>query len=239
MLVAQAFDDLAHAMRVLLEARIGANQLFRVDYAEAVGNIEAGLSRVLDSYHSLYDAMEKEAIRTRVDWYATPELCAILALRNARHHNLCGKVRTIFRYHDNTVTPPSTKKKYLIVSYPPGDEDATSIDLPLSLGDLTALLALPLSESRLRKSTREIIESYMALPQVIEEGKRQGFDVKQMFFDVVSLIVNAGIALRPHIADRIQHLSTESKHFDVHFKIVPYAKMTQPDYAVVIFFRPE
>lgn len=239
MLVAQAFEDLAHALRVLLEARIGANRLFRVDYAEAVGNIEAGLSRVLDSYHSLYDAMDKEGIRARVDWYATPELCAILALRNARHHNLCSKVRTIFRYHDNTIVPPTTKRKYLIVSYPPGDEDATSIDLPLSLGDLTSLLALPLDQSRLRKSTRELLGGYMSLSMIVEEARRKGFEVTDVFFDVVSLIVNAGIALHPHIADRILHLSTESKHFDIHFKIVSPAQMREPEYASVNFFRPE
>lgn len=238
MLVAQAFDDLAHAMRVLLEARLGANQLFRLDYAEAVGNIEAGLSRVLDAFHSLYDAMEKEGIRNRVDWYAKPELCALLAIRNARHHNLCGKIRTIFRYHDNTVTPPTDRRKYLIVTYPPGEEDATSIDVPLSFNDLFALLELQTSESRLRGTTRQIVSEYMSFDKIFGELNRRRLTAADTMFDVVSLIVNAGIAIHPHIADRIQHLSTESKHFDFHFKHVPLAKMHEPEFAEINFFRP-
>lgn len=63
-LVAQAFEDLAPPFRVLAEARMRANKRFTVDYPEAVGNIEAGYSRVLDSFHSLYDAMEKEGFAT-------------------------------------------------------------------------------------------------------------------------------------------------------------------------------
>jgi len=238
-MIAQAFEDLAHAMRVLLEARIGANRLFTIDYPEAVGNIEAGLSRVLDSFHSLYDAMEKEGIRDRVDWYATPELCAILVLRNARHHNLCSKVRTVFRYHDNVVTPPTKKKDYLVMSFPPGEEDASPMDLPLSLGDLADLLKLPLSDSRLRKSTAPIIEGYLSLPVAREAAKEAGMSVSDMFFDVIPIIVNAGIALHPHIKDRIRHLSTESKHFDWHFANVLPAKMKLPEFTKFQFFRPK
>jgi hypothetical protein len=238
-MIAQAFEDLSHAMRVLLEARIGANALFTVDYAEAVGNIEAGLSRVLDSFHSLYDAMEKDGIRDRVDWYATPELCVILVLRNARHHNLCSKVRTIFRYHDNIVIPPTKRKKYLIMSFPPGEEDASPMDLPLSLGDLEALLRLPLSESRIGKSTAPLMEDYLSLPVARDAATRARLTVSDMFFDVIPLIVNAGIALHPHIKDRIKHLSTESKHFDWHFAEVLPARMRTPNFTEIAFFRPK
>jgi hypothetical protein len=237
--VAQSFEDLAHALRVLLEARLGANALFTVDYAEAVGNIESGLSRVLDSFHSLYDAMDKEGIGDRVDWYATPELCAILVLRNARHHNLRSKVRTIFRYHDTTVDPPTAKKMYLMMSFPPGEEDAGGIDVPLSLGDFEDLLKLPLAESRLRKSTASLMEDYLSLPVARRTAESAKMSVREVVFDVIPLIVNAGIALHPHIKDRVRHLSTESKYFDLHFANVFPAKMKSPEFTPFPFFRPE
>jgi hypothetical protein len=238
-MVDQAFEDLAQSLRVLLEGRIRAVELFTVDYPEAVGNIEAGLSRVLDSFHSLYDAMEKEGIRDRIDWYAAPELCTILVLRNARHHNLCSKIRTLFRYHDSTVVPPETRKRYLMMSFPPGEEDASPMDLPLSLGDLETLLRLPLGESRLRKSTAPLLEEYLRLPSARAASARNGLTVTEVFFDVIPLIVNAGIALHLHIKDRVRHLSTESKHFDWHFETCVPAKMRSPEFAQLTFFRPQ
>jgi hypothetical protein len=237
-IVAQAFEDLAHAFRVLLEARHGANELFLVDYPEAVGNIEAGYSRVLDSFHSLYDAMGKEGIGNRVDCYAVPELCAVLALRNARHHNLCHKVRTLFRYHDATVQPPTERRRYLMMTFPPGDDDATSIDLPIALGDLDALLKLPPSELRMRASVPALLDTYFALPVARAKAAEAGLTIANVAMDVISILVNAGIALHPHIADRIQHLSTESRHFDTHFKIVPKARMKEPQFEAFTFFRP-
>ena len=78
----------------------------------------------------------------------------------------------------------------------------------------------------------------MSLDHVEKELKQRGFNVDQAFFDVISLIVNAGAAVHPHIADRVQHLSTESKYFDFHFRDLPYAKMHQPEFDVVDFFRP-
>ncbi len=65
----QAFEDLAQSMRVLLESRYSANGLFTVDFTEAVGNIESGFTGVLNAFHSLYDAMQKDGIGSRVDWY--------------------------------------------------------------------------------------------------------------------------------------------------------------------------
>ena len=57
--ISDAFEDLSHALRVLLEAHLRANGgLLQIDRAEAVGNIEAGLSGVLNAFHSLYDATD-------------------------------------------------------------------------------------------------------------------------------------------------------------------------------------
>lgn len=86
--ISDAFESLAHALRVLLEAdwhaKVGG--LLEVDRAEAVGNIEAALAGVLNAFHSLYDAINKST-DVAIEWYANPELAMILVLRNARHHN--------------------------------------------------------------------------------------------------------------------------------------------------------
>lgn len=237
-MISQTFDDLSHALRVLLEARLRANELFFVDYLEAVGNMEAAFSGVLDSFHSVYDAMQKEEIGNRIDWYATPELCFILALRNARHHNLANKIRTIFRYHEDTQVDSTKSKDYLIVNFPPGDEDATSFDLPISLGDIDQLLNLPPKVSRLRASAKPLIWEYLSLESINESIKRDKKTFDDVFVDVVSMIVNAGIVLRPSIEDKLSPKSLESKHFDVHFKVVPPAKMNEPIVEGIKFFRP-
>jgi hypothetical protein len=236
---AQSFEDLAQALRVLLESRFRANDLFHVDFSEAVGNIESGLTGVFNAFHSLYDAMQKENISSRIDWYGTPELCTILALRNARHHNVCSKVRTIFRYHMDVARPPTQRRKYLMVDFAPGEEDASTFDVPQSLGDLINLLSLPQSESRLRATTQTLVSEYIAIPAMVNHARLAGLPVQDVFFNVVPLIVNAGIALHPHIKDAIVHMSVESKHFDFHFKEVLSAKTREHEYSAFEFWRPD
>lgn len=60
--ITDAFEDLSHALRILLEADDRAHRqgLLQIDRAEAVGNIDTALGAVLNAFHSLYDAQEKE-----------------------------------------------------------------------------------------------------------------------------------------------------------------------------------
>ncbi|MEN6576351.1 MAG: hypothetical protein ABFD90_08410 [Phycisphaerales bacterium] len=236
-MIAQTFEDLSQALRVLAEVRIGANALFTVDFDEAVGNIENGLTGVLNAFHSLYDAM-KRSKRTGLDWYKSAELCTMLALRNARHHNLCHKVRTLFRYHLDTVTPPTRRHKYLFVDFAPGEADVSTFDVPLSLSDLQELLLLPQDHSRLGKGTHGLISKYIDMDSCIAHAADHGLLATQVFFNVVPLIVNAGIALHPHIRNDIVCKSTESGHFNFHFREVLPATTTKHEYQVFDFWRP-
>jgi hypothetical protein len=80
--------------------------LLAVDRQEAVGNVETSLSSVLNAFHSLYDAIEKELGDHSVDWYSTPELATVLALRNARHHNKANRTRPFaISVQQGAVTP--------------------------------------------------------------------------------------------------------------------------------------
>lgn len=225
-------------MRVLVESRFRSNQLFTIDFSEAVGNIENGYTGVLNAFHSLYDAMQKDGIGSRVDWYGTPELCIILALRNARHHNLCSKVRTIFRYHLDCVNPPTQRRRYLMIDFEAGEEGASTFDVPLSIGDLQALLSLPPSTSRLRAGTSRILNNYINMATIDTRATLVGLSSNDCFFNVVPLIVNAGIALHPHISDFIEHKSIESKHFDFHFREVDPAIPTRHKFQELEFWKP-
>ncbi len=237
-MIAQTFEDLSQALRVLLEARIGAEPLFTIDFEEAVGNIENGLTGVLNAFHSLYDAVSKCKPEEKVNWYSSAELCTILALRNARHHNLCRKVRTLFRCHLDTVTPPARREKYLLVDFAPGEVDGSTFDVPLSLNDFQELLLLPQDCSKLRRGTRTLINQYIDMDGCVAHAAKCELLPRQIFFNVVPLIVNAGIALHPHIKDEIAHKSVESDHFDFHFREVLPAITTKHLYQIFEFWRP-
>jgi hypothetical protein len=93
--ISNVFEDLSQSLRVLLEShyKTHVQGLINVDRAEAVGNVEVALTSVLNSFHSLSDATKKEK-SLDINWYGTPELAFVLAIRNARHHNLSNKIRT-------------------------------------------------------------------------------------------------------------------------------------------------
>src|SRR5467141_2659478 len=155
-IVDHAFDDLAHSLRVLLEAnhRAHGGGLLMVDTAEAVGNIETALSSVLNAFHSLYDALGKTPSPDGlpIDWYQSGQLATILALRNARHHNKANKIRTLYNYHAREAERPDRLTMYVLVNFPSPEEGAGTFEVYLSWSDFDQLLSMPQSESRLDPS---------------------------------------------------------------------------------------
>lgn len=224
-MIAEAFEDLSQSLRVFLEAYVEFPRLVTIDRAEACGNLNNGFSSVLNNFHSLYDSIHVEFGQHPVDWYATPELCLVLAIRNARHHNLANKIRNVFTYHARRFNPPTKSNEYILIDFEPREEDAKSIEYFMSWSDISTLLSLPSETSRLRKGTRELIFKYMNAEAFDGYEQRLGIHHDFIFFNAVPLVINAGIAIHPTIKNHIDpEMSVESKHFDYHFrKVLPVA----------------
>ena len=100
-MLTHSFEDLAQTFRVLLESDWKFKQLITVDRPEAVGTLETAINAKLNAFHNLYDLMLQN-LGNPVDWYLTPELCVILSIRNARHHNKANRIRSIYNFHTQT-----------------------------------------------------------------------------------------------------------------------------------------
>ena len=105
-MLTHSFEDLAQTFRVMIESYFKLNQLMTVDRPEAVGTIETAINAKLNAFHNLYDLMLQD-LGKPVDWYAVPELCIILAIRNARHHNKANRIRSIYNYHTQVSAAPT------------------------------------------------------------------------------------------------------------------------------------
>jgi len=224
-----AFEDLAQSLRVLLEANAKAHRegLINVDRAEAVGNIEMGLASVLNSFHSLHDAMDKSGHGSLVLWYDTPELATILALRNARHHNLARKVRTMYTYYAQEAEKMGSMEMYVLVDFPAEEEGADTFDVYMSWADFRELLQLPQQQSKLRPATTSAIAEYISAQKFPEYSAEYQLADERVFFNVVPLIVNAAIKVVPKIKHLIAARSTESETFSTLFDHVLPAKTTE------------
>ena len=161
-MLTHSFEDLTQTFRVLLESNQRLKQLIDIDRAEAVGTVETAINAKLNAFHNLYDLMAQE-LGKPVDWYSVPELCIILAIRNARHHNKANRIRSLWNYHNQVCEKPTNKKKYLYVNsvVPEEEEGGGYFDIPLSWSDLDDLLTLPRNESRLRANARDLIRNYL------------------------------------------------------------------------------
>lgn len=211
-LTTMAFEDLSHALRVLLEADLRANRhgLMQTDRAEAVGNIENGLASVLNAFHSLYDVTEKELSSSAVDWYATPELATILALRNARHHNLARKVRTLYTFHLQESKNPGRLSQYVLVDFPAAEQEADTFDVYLSWTDLDQLLSMPKAKNRLRPEVCISVRKYLAAEKFASYANYYNQPVSRVFFNFVPLVCNAAIKIVPHLQGIVAPQSLES-----------------------------
>lgn len=239
-MLTHSFEDLAQTFRVLLESDWKFKQLISVDRPEAVGTLETAINAKLNAFHNLYDLMLQE-LGNPIDWYLTPQLCVILAIRNARHHNKANRIRSIYNFHVQTCDSPKDKKQYLYVDFPanPEEDGGDFFDVPLSWSDLDLFLSLPRNESRLRPEARDIVRAYVNADVLEAEAEKIGIDKAQIFFNFVPLTLNAGIAIQPYIKDHVTPDSVESKSFLDLFGSIGAAVTTRHEYKIFEFSLPK
>ena len=190
--ISDAFEDLAHGLRILMEANYNAQSgLLQVDRAEAVGNIENALGGVLNAFSSLYDAMDKADMSRVLNWYTTPELATILVLRNARHHNHARKIRTMYSYYAQEAKKIGSMEMYILVDFKPEAEDATTFDAYQSWADLKTLFAVPRKETFIREKTEKLVREYLRTGKFAQYAARYDLTEDRVFFNTVPLLVNA------------------------------------------------
>ena len=228
--ISDTFEDLAHALRVLLEAdfRAKAGGLLHVDRAEAVGNIESALAGVLNSFHSLYDATSKDGSLS-IDWQATPELSTILALRNARHHNHAKKIRTLYTFYNQEAEKVGRMETYVLVDFPATEDGGDTFDLYLSWKDLKHLLSMPQSTTRIRLANAEAIRKYLGAGRFAAYAKGYDQSEDRVFFNIVPLICNAAAILVPKIFSLVTPQSTESQTYLWLFSDMPQSDTSKPE----------
>ena len=234
-----SFEDLAQTFRVLTEADIRCKQLISIDRPEAVGNLETAINAMLNAFHNLYDLMKQE-LGDPVDWYDTPELCVILAIRNARHHNKASRIRSIYNYHVQTATTPDALRTYYYARFlaHPDEEGGSFFDIPISWGDMNTLLQLPRAESRLRPSASEIIRNYVNADLIESSALAAGVDINEIFVNFVPLAMNAGIKLHPYIEAHVTTGSIEARSFLFLFGSVAPSITSEPDCFSLQFCLP-
>lgn len=223
--ITDAFEDLSQALRVLLEADASANRqgLLLIDRAEAVGNIETALSGVMNSFHSLYDAMNKEGHGGLCTWYKTPELATILTLRNARHHNHARKIRTMYSYYAQETEKIGQMETYILVDFPSAEEGADTFDVYISWADMKTLLDMPESITRINDAVAQAIREYLGSSKFPKYAAYYELNEAHIFFNVVPLFVNAAAKLVPLIKHIVTPRSTESETFLTLFQDMPPA----------------
>ncbi len=239
-LIEHAFEEFAQSLRISLEASFNANQggLLMVDRAEAVGNIENAFTSMLNAFHSLYDATEKQLRASTIDWYGTEALAIILAIRNARHHNKANKIRTLYTYHTQEAERLQHMEQYVFVDFTIDDEGADTYDLYISWYDLNLFLDLPEKESRIKPDTCNSIKEYINASKFIEYANYYELPESKVFINVIPLIVNAAATVVPSIKTHCKGNSTESEFFSDHFSTVIHADTKNHEFTCGPFVLP-
>lgn len=185
---------------------------------EPAGNIEQGITAVLNAFHSLYDSMQGDD-RFEFDWYGTAETATILTIRNARHHNLANRIRGIYNFHLQQKTP-EIPKTYFYINYPETEDGGSTFDVPISWYDFQVLLKMPNSQNKLRPSATSAVFSYLDGKKIDMYATSGDTDIEDIFFNLTPLIVNAAREIVPVIKPHIQARSIEAQTFLVHFESV-------------------
>ncbi|HCM9477347.1 TPA: hypothetical protein N5N91_004553 [Enterobacter roggenkampii] len=237
-MLTHSFETLAQSFRIMIESDWNYKRLLNVDRAEAIGNLESGLSTQLNAFHSFYDQML--ALQFPPDWYLTPELLSILVIRNARHHNKANRIRTLPTYHRYEISPPEREKTYFYVDTPETEDGGDFFNVPISWADIDEMLSLPKNESKLKPEARERVREYLNADLFEKAAQERGFTKGDIFINYVGLSHNAGVALYPYIKDNIvpDDDSVEAKYFIKHFETVESADTRNPVFSLTRFKLP-
>lgn len=215
--ISEAFDNFAHALRVNTEHLIRAPELLKIDPQEAAGNLDQGLSSILNGFHSIYDAANDEP-RISFAWNREATTATLLAIRNARHHNHARRIRGLEGYFSRG-GQDRLSREYHLVTYGAGENERPLFVQALSWSDFKELLGMPYETTRLSAAKVATISSYLGADSIAAHDATQNSTVP-IFFDVLPLIVNAAKAAIEVIEPYLEVYSMEGEGFKKHFKAV-------------------
>ena len=201
-------------------------ELFLIDAAEAVGNVEIGCKSMLDTFHSLYDAT-RATPDIEFNFYTSPLCSCVLAYRNAKHHNQALGIRSVHRH-----AMTSARADYMLVDFPAGvdEEGGSFIDHFASWADFSQLFDMPRNQSRLRADTKNLVRNRIGADQFENFSLENGIPLERLFINTVPIIIGAGSEFIPHLKPYIEAQSGEAKHFLWHFENVGEANFEEPEY---------
>ena len=225
-MISDRFEDFAQSLRVFIEQKIRFQELFLIDADEAIGNIELACKGMLDTFSSLYDASRAQD-DVNFDFYGSPLCCAVLAYRNAKHHNNANGVRSAHKH-----ARQNGRQDYLLVDFPAGvgEEGGSFIDHYASWADFRSLLDMPSRVSRLRDGSRELIRNRINADVFENFAAREGVEHERLFINMIPIIIGSGPEFIAELGPHINALTAEAKHFVFHFENVEQANFAEPQY---------
>lgn len=223
-MILDRFEDFAQSLRVFSEQKMRFQHLFLTDPMEAIANVELSIKVMLDCFHSLKDAVDKDET-INFDFWSKPLCSFVLRYRNAKHHNHAQAIRSAHRVaQDDT-----SRRNYLLINYPAGEgEDGGGfIEHYVSWWDYSQYLA---SLDNQFAASKDLIRYKLNAGEFETFATSEGYPSDVIFLNVVPVIIGAGSECIDAIAGKIDAKSTEAKHFIWHFREVEQANFSKPEY---------
>ncbi|MEZ2224341.1 hypothetical protein [Rhizobium sp. RCC_161_2] len=217
--ISEAFDSFAHALRLNTEHLIHAPALMKVDPQEAAGNLDTGLSAVLNGFHSIYDAAQAASSQINFPWNKAAPTATLLAIRNARHHNHAHRIRSMETYFTRPRLGPLSGEFGLVTYGAASPLEQRLFVQALSWQDVNELLNLPHSVTRLNAQRAQTINDYLGGDTLTSFAASRTQEVP-VFFDMLPIITNAAKAAVRVLEPEIEVLSMEGRDFLAHFNDV-------------------
>lgn len=202
--------------------------------SEAAGNLDQGLTSILNDFHSIYDAANDDP-RISFAWNREPTTATLLAIRNARHHNHAHRIRSLEGYFTRAGRAHPSRE-YHLVTHGDGDGEMPLFVQALSWSDISDLLDMPFEMTRLSAAKVGTMRAYLGADSIASHIVAQT-STAPVFFDVLPLIVNAAKAAIAVIEPYLEIYSMEGEGFKEHFEDVGVVDTSVLNFRVCMF-RP-
>jgi len=184
--VQRAWEGLSNTMRVYVEARLGFEQLRRIDQEEAINNVDRAFEAKLEKFHALYDVTKE---LPGFDHFGHGDTSLIIVLRNAIHH----------RDHDlfvswnalvglNHGTAKLAGAAFLMASTTPGSDALTS-RFYFRLQDFYDRLGSPKVKNPAQLKT--MWDAELKYADIRSKGVAERYPTEQVYVDVMPAFITA------------------------------------------------
>jgi len=220
-IIEQAIEKLSNSMRIYKETSSDFERLRKIDYEEAINNLDRAFESKLEKFHSLYDVL-----KSNFDYFSNADTSLLISIRNAIHHRNHPLFNSLnYEMHLKSGMKKKAGAKFLFVNHNSTTENISEYYYKLEdiLNRVDTSKNSPFVDSRTSilksKQLVSLLNTELNFTNIIEYSQKERYPLNQVYINIIPIYISAISKIANHITNYDIALNGfDSKVYIEHFK---------------------